>query len=125
MQLISPLENLVRSDVNLGLLGNTETKFLKVAQGPIGKSPSLGYHIGPDQGTLNFDYNPTGVDSTEPHLTAMMTFHELGYTMIKLSSGETFIVHSKNETLPKELPYQDVSSSSYVARGMELSYRLP
>lgn len=128
-KLIEPLEKLVKSDLVLSLLGNKEIDSLKVGHGPIGKktqrrgyhteSGMYGYHIGSDQGTLNFSYTPGRVHGGLP-LEDMMTFHDLGFTLIALKSGEIYAIHHDSNSFPRDITFQEISGREYLDRLREL-----
>lgn len=119
-QLIAPLEQLLRSDLRLQLLGRDDITKIKVGFGQIGNDPEMrGYNVGPDQGVLDLRYAPEGTLGGSK-VTGLNTFNKLGFTLVVLESGDIYAIHHDGKSLPRDTNYQEVSTIKYLTRLKEL-----
>lgn len=119
-ELIAPLEQLVKSDVALSLVGTIDVQTIRVGFGQIDEEGNImGYHIGPDQGHLDFTYLKGKARGGSP-LVELITRSKLGFTIIGLESGDIYALHYTNKSLPSEIAYQNVSKIDYLTRLREL-----
>jgi len=120
MELIEPLEQLIRSDVDLSILGR-EIKNLIVTIGPIGGHGKDVIHIGPDTGILDVSYNRGSEIDGGPTLNELMVFEESRGYLLAFTKGGFYLIHNKRETLKIDDRYMhEVSKEDYLKRCVEL-----
>lgn len=118
MELIRELENLVNSDLLLGLANNPEIKCLKVAESQFISNKDT-IDIAPVQGQLGFSFSPSRW-KFKNSVTGISYLPEKDYFLVGLSDEKIYVIHRTAKSFPKDVSAKTVTREDYIVRRFEI-----
>jgi hypothetical protein len=115
-KLISQLEKLVDSNLNLSLFGKDSVNNLMVAEVPNLNVPYSIIAVAPEQGSMGFSYKSSNGDGKYNVIEVVNSGNPQDGVVVTLSNSSRYVLFNNSIYFPQDVPKIIVPSMNYLGR---------